>query len=293
VALGLEHAHVRGMIHRDIKPHNLMLAAGETIKILDFGLARLMEEALEPTIAQAASPGLQYSDLFQTCADMRMGTADYLAPEAIADPHAADIRSDIYSLGCTLYRLLSGKYPCPAPSLQEKLDCHRRGVLLPLSDVCDVPREVVRVIERMLARWPADRYQTPGEAADALAAAMAQRPRVLVVDDEPGLREIANRILTAQGYEVSCAANGNEALARLHSGLRPDLILLDLMMPVMDGWEFLRRQKQDESLASIPVVVISSNDAVALRAAAAGAINCLKKPLHFRELSATLERLQA
>jgi CheY-like chemotaxis protein len=282
------------MIHRDIKPHNLMLAGGETIKILDFGLARFVEEVEPPAAKTTFTRQPNPSGLFQTTADLRLGTADYLAPEAIADPHAADIRSDIYSLGCTLYRLVSGQVPCPVEEVNAKLACHRSGAVRPLAEICsDVPAELSQVVERMLATDPAERFQIPYEAAAALAAASARRPRVLVVDDEPAMLQVASRVLGAQGYAVSCAENGREALSRLRTGFRPDLILLDLMMPVMDGWEFLREQKQDESLASIPVVVISSSDAVALRAAAAGAINCLKKPLHFRELTATLKALQA
>ncbi len=95
-AMGLQHAHEHGMIHRDIKPHNLMLTPQGTVKMLDFGLARLAGEA-------GSQPG------GGTAQGTVLGTVDYMAPEQADDAHQADIRSDIYSLGCTLYHLLSGR----------------------------------------------------------------------------------------------------------------------------------------------------------------------------------------
>ncbi len=90
-AEGLEHAHQHGIVHRDIKPANLMLIRGGTIKVLDLGLARLQEEEAD---------GLTPSHL-------AMGTPDYVAPEQAVDPRAVSPRSDLYSLGCTLYHLLA------------------------------------------------------------------------------------------------------------------------------------------------------------------------------------------
>lgn len=315
VALGLQHAHERGMIHRDIKPHNLMLVSGgvvnggvgashpathhsplttHQIKILDFGLARFVEEAVPECLAEGPLPGAPWLEGFHTCGDTRLGTVDYLAPEAIFDPHRADIRSDLYSLGCTLYRLVSGQLPCPSDDIEEKIRCHQLGRVKPLAAVCgEVSDGLCQVMQRLMATDPADRFQLPREAAEALAALEVRKPRVLVVDDEPLMQQVTSRVLSDQGYAVYCAANGRDALRQLRGGLQPDLILLDLMMPEMDGWQFLREQKQDEQLASIPVIVVSSNDAVALRAAAAGAIDCLKKPLHYRSLTATLEALKA
>jgi WD40 repeat protein len=160
-ALGLQHAHERGMVHRDIKPHNLMLTADGTVKILDFGLARLAH----PVAADAASstavsaPGL-------TAAGAVMGTADYIAPEQAADPRTADIRADVYSLGCTLFHLLTGQPPFPDGSVQEKIAKHTTAPLPPLTNL---PPGLAAVLANMTAKEPAKRYATPVEVAAALA----------------------------------------------------------------------------------------------------------------------------
>src|SRR5260221_3506520 len=100
---------------------------------------------------------------------------------------------------------------------------------------------------------------------------------VLIVEDDEDLREMMAQLLGIEGFETAAVANGREALEYLHSVKKPDVILLDLMMPVMDGWEFRRRQQADPELASVPVIVLSALDAG--RAAALDADAFLKKPL--------------
>jgi serine/threonine protein kinase len=176
-ARGLQRAHEHGMVHRDIKPHNLMQTPGGQVKVLDFGLARLVREAIPPlssaeerTPAGAVSPGL-------TQLGMVMGTADFMAPEQAADAHAADIRADIYSLGCTLYYLFTGRPPFPEGTVLDKLIAHQQRTPRPLSDFrADVPADLERVLERMMAKDPAGRYQTPAEVADALRPFTVPQP---------------------------------------------------------------------------------------------------------------------
>src|SRR5947207_4854580 len=98
-ALGLQHAHERGMVHRDLKPHNLMLTPKGTVKILDFGLAKLASE-------RQSRGGLTQDNAV-------LGTPAYMAPEQAQKTKTADIRADIYSLGCTLFCLLTGREPFP------------------------------------------------------------------------------------------------------------------------------------------------------------------------------------
>jgi serine/threonine protein kinase len=152
VALGLQHAHEHGMVHRDIKPANLMLTAGGVVKVMDFGLARLTQEG---TGVGAV-----------TGEHVVMGTPDYIAPEQAHDARQADIRADIYSLGCTLYHMLAGRPPFAGGSLIQKLAGHLKGVGS-LSEL-PAPEGLQTVLAKMLATEPAQRYQTPAEVAQAL-----------------------------------------------------------------------------------------------------------------------------
>jgi putative intracellular protease/amidase len=164
-ALGLQHAHEMGMVHRDIKPQNLMVTRKEQVKILDFGLARLPRQVdKEPIEAHAPTlPGL-------TVAGCVLGTPDYLAPEQARNSHQADIRADIYSLGCTLYHLLAGHPPYPDGSALEKVCSHADRSPTPLTARRrDVPANLLSVLERMMAKDPAERFATPAEVAQALA----------------------------------------------------------------------------------------------------------------------------
>lgn len=159
-ALGLQHAHERGMVHRDIKPANLLLAPGpdgETVvKILDMGLARFSSELSEE------------GALTQT--GQIMGTPDYIAPEQARNTKLADIRSDVFSLGCTLFRLLTGAVPFGGVNVMEKLmartlaDAPRVRSVRP-----EVPAELDAIVAKMLARAPEGRYQTPAEVTNALS----------------------------------------------------------------------------------------------------------------------------
>ena len=105
---------------------------------------------------------------------------------------------------------------------------------------------------------------------------------VLVVEDDEGLRDMMAQLLTLEGFQTATVANGQEALAYLHTSSRPEVILLDLMMPVMDGWEFRRQQQADPALAPVPVIVLSALDQV--RATNLKAEAFLKKPLDFDRL---------
>jgi len=112
-------------------------------------------------------------------------------------------------------------------------------------------------------------------------SAIAHCP-VLIVEDDAELRDMMAQLLTLEGFVAATVANGREALEYLRRGDRPDIILLDLMMPVMDGWEFRRKQQSDPDLATVPVVVLSALDH--RRAAEVDAVAFLKKPLDFDRL---------
>jgi serine/threonine protein kinase len=158
-ALGLQHACDKGMVHRDIKPQNLILARDgkkHTVKILDFGLAK-------PTREGEAQHLL-------TAAGQLLGTPDFIAPEQAQDAARADIRSDLYSLGCTLYFLLTGRPPFEANSCFEMLLAHHSLEATPLDQVRkDVPPELAAIVARLMAKDPAQRYQKPVEVVQVMA----------------------------------------------------------------------------------------------------------------------------
>jgi formylglycine-generating enzyme required for sulfatase activity/serine/threonine protein kinase len=157
-ALGLQHAHEQGMVHRDIKPSNLMLTRQGTrlvIKILDFGLAKATREG--PVERELTHEG------------QMLGTPDYIAPEQTLNAQNADIRADIYSLGCTLYYVLTGGPPFQAASLYEILQAHHSMEALPLNLARpDVPVELAALVAKMMAKEPDRRFQAPLAAAEAL-----------------------------------------------------------------------------------------------------------------------------
>ncbi|MBZ4415886.1 response regulator [Myxococcus sp. RHST-1-4] len=111
----------------------------------------------------------------------------------------------------------------------------------------------------------------------------AGAPVVLVVDDDPDILEALSEILEAEGFEIRRARNGKEALERLEPD-PPNLILLDLMMPVMDGWEFAQRMRQKPAVAGIPLIVLSADRNVGSKAADIGAVGHLAKPFELNDL---------
>jgi tRNA A-37 threonylcarbamoyl transferase component Bud32 len=156
-ALGLQHAHERGLVHRDIKPHNLMLTPKGQVKILDFGLAHFSRQ--EDTQGDSAL----------TATGAILGTADYIAPEQTSSSRTVDIRADIYSLGCTLYFLLTGRVPFPGGTLIDKCVHHALDAPPPLSSLRPgLPAGLAAVVERMMAKRPEDRFPTPAEVFGAL-----------------------------------------------------------------------------------------------------------------------------
>jgi DNA-binding beta-propeller fold protein YncE len=164
-AVGLQYAFEQGMVHRDLKPHNLMLTPDGRVKILDFGLARFASQA-------ASAAGV-------TGTGMVLGTVDYMAPEQADSAREADIRSDIYSLGCTLYHLLAGQPPFPTGSPLQRVMAHREKKPQPLTELRpDLPEGFMPVLERMMAKNPRHRYQTPAAAALALEGFVLEKAPV-------------------------------------------------------------------------------------------------------------------
>jgi serine/threonine protein kinase/tetratricopeptide (TPR) repeat protein len=227
-ALGLQYAHEHGLVHRDIKPSNLMLtivgqaaslparlpeehrrrqrepaqakrqagslpyeAPAALVKILDLGLALLKAQQPAGDEPTAGPP----TDADLTSTRQIMGTATYMAPEQASDSHQVDIRADIYSLGCTLYKLLAGRPPFPTTEHKtaiEQITAHRTKPVEPIEHLRpEVPDRLAAVVGRMLAKNPADRFATPVEVAAALEPWAQGSDLVSLLTGVPAQREPA------------------------------------------------------------------------------------------------------
>tara|TARA_R110002072_G_scaffold303069_1_gene492623 strand:- start:125484 stop:129218 length:3735 start_codon:yes stop_codon:yes gene_type:complete len=161
-ALGLENAHKNGLIHRDVKPGNLLIDRSEVVKVLDLGLARFSEVTDDNPLTLAHDEKV-------------LGTADFLAPEQAMDSHTADHRADIYGLGCTAYFALTGYPPFREGTLTQRLMFHQTKEPPALAgerpEIGNTPRgvELDKIVHRMMAKKPDERFQTMGEVATAFA----------------------------------------------------------------------------------------------------------------------------
>jgi eukaryotic-like serine/threonine-protein kinase len=154
-AQGLAYAHAAGLIHRDMKPANLLVDQNDVVKVLDLGLARFTDET-QASLTMANNENV-------------LGTVDYLAPEQAIDSHGVDGRTDIYSLGCSLYFLLTGHPPFPDGSLARRLMMHQKRAPRSISkERPGAPEGLVRICTKMMAKKPADRYQSAVEVSQVL-----------------------------------------------------------------------------------------------------------------------------
>jgi serine/threonine-protein kinase len=161
LADALVHASVREVVHRDIKPSNVLITPDGRAKLVDMGLARQHHVEADG------------NDL--TASGVTLGTFDYISPEQARDPRSADVRSDIYSLGCTLYFMLTGRPPFPEGTVLQKLLQHQGDEPAdPRTFRPDLPDDLMRIMQRMLAKSPDKRYATPADLVTDLAA-FAQR----------------------------------------------------------------------------------------------------------------------
>jgi eukaryotic-like serine/threonine-protein kinase len=154
-AIGLQHAHEQGIIHRDIKPGNILVDRQGVVKILDMGLARFFNDETD--------------HITKKYDENVLGTADYLAPEQALDSHSVDGRADIYSLGATFYFLLTGNPPFADGTVAQKLIWHQNREPKPIKLFRgDVPEGIINIVNKMMAKNPADRFQSPNEIAAIL-----------------------------------------------------------------------------------------------------------------------------
>ncbi len=175
VARGLEHAYLKGLIHRDVNPYNILVTRDGTAKLADLGLAIDLSENDHVTREGAT-----------------VGTFDYVAPEQARHSHTVDIRSDIYSLGCSIYHMCTGQVPFPSSSLPEKLFAHQVSEPKPLNEILpDFPEGLAAVIDRMMRKSPDERYATPMQVAQALEPYTEEVAIPALIKTEPAIGHLS------------------------------------------------------------------------------------------------------
>ena len=192
-AEGLAHAHQAGLIHRDVKPANLLVDRKNVVKVLDLGLARFTDE--------------DKASLTRVYDETVLGTADYLAPEQALDSHGVDARADIYGLGCSLYCLLTGHPPFPDGTLPQRLMMHQKqpppSIYL---DRPDAPPDLVDICMKMMAKKADHRHQSAAEVAQVLAQWLAAHGHAVESGSSAGLS--SRRLVGSVSGEVKARADG-------------------------------------------------------------------------------------
>ena len=292
IASALDHAHEHGVLHRDVKPSNILIRPDGTPVLADFGLARMVGQ-----LRRLTSSGTV------------MGTPEYMSPEQAADEPLGPA-SDIYSLAVVAYEMLTGRVPFECDTPAATLLSHVTKPVPPTIELKgELSAHVEEVLRKALAKLPQDRYPSasafaaalrpaawPGRRGDDVVVDVAgarrlvrpdRRPLVLVVDDSAPNRDLIEACLAGVDCEVRGAGDGASALNAIQAS-PPDLVLLDVQRPGMDGYEVCRRIKAGTVSRLIPVVMITALDRTSDRIMAleAGADDYMTKPVDRVELVA-------
>jgi tRNA A-37 threonylcarbamoyl transferase component Bud32 len=197
-AEGLQHAHEAGLIHRDVKPANLLVDEKGVVKILDMGLALFADD-------NKASLTVEHNENV-------LGTADYLSPEQALNSHKVDARADVYSLGCTLYFTLTGHAPFPEGTLAQRIAKHQSAMPAPIAiDRPDCPAELAAMCMKMMNKKPAHRYASAKDVADAISGWLGDRGQLLERDAALSSKALA----VGAGMASGASRIGGSSAARL------------------------------------------------------------------------------
>jgi serine/threonine-protein kinase len=260
ITIGLQYAHEQGMVHRDIKPANILIqqtgegkSAQVVVKVSDFGLARLQE---------TSAPDDEGMGTILTKENTVMGTPDFLSPEQARSLHKVDIRSDLYSLGCTFYFLLTGKVPFPGGTTLEKLIRHSTETPPPVQQLRpELPAGVGAILNRLLEKEPEARYQTPGELAAALEPFASKDPNQWETtspgsapfDDELATPDVVGRSASDLGDELGRSDEASAMVGTLPPDFSPTPVSTRIVASSSRLSKVIRREQRWRAALAILV----------------------------------------